>query len=101
MLREQEQAWLLAAMQAEAGEIWKYGDPTSHDLRAALDYLRSLPLVDQQRIGLVGASMGGHASVIVAADDPGVRAVAVSSAPYHDAGATAVDELAFAIASAR
>ncbi|MFP4274066.1 MAG: pyridoxal phosphate-dependent aminotransferase [Paracoccaceae bacterium] len=26
----------VAAMRAEAGEIWKYGDSTSHDLRAAL-----------------------------------------------------------------
>ena len=26
----------LAAIRAEAEEIWKYGDPTSHDLRAAL-----------------------------------------------------------------
>jgi histidinol-phosphate aminotransferase len=26
----------IAAMQTAAGEIWKYGDPTSHDLRTAL-----------------------------------------------------------------
>ena len=26
----------IAAMQAEAVEVWKYGDPTNHDLRAAL-----------------------------------------------------------------
>ena len=26
----------IAAMQAAAGEVWKYGDPTNHDLRAAL-----------------------------------------------------------------
>jgi histidinol-phosphate aminotransferase len=26
----------IAAMQAELNEIWKYGDPTSHDLRAAV-----------------------------------------------------------------
>lgn len=26
----------LEAMRAEAAEVWKYGDPTSHDLRAAL-----------------------------------------------------------------
>jgi dipeptidyl aminopeptidase/acylaminoacyl peptidase len=52
------------------------------DLRAALAYLRSLPLVDEQRIGLVGASMGGLASVIVGAEDLGVRAVAaISSSP--------------------
>ncbi|MGD9101128.1 MAG: hypothetical protein PVF45_11660, partial [Anaerolineae bacterium] len=44
--------------------------------------LRSLRLVDGERIGLVGASMGGMASVIVGADDPGVRAViAISSSP--------------------
>jgi pimeloyl-ACP methyl ester carboxylesterase len=58
----------------------------STDLRAALAYLRSLPLVDEQRIGLVGASMGGHASVIVAADDPGVRGVAAISTSPDAAG---------------
>ena len=26
----------VAAMQAEAAEVWKYGDPTNHDLRAAI-----------------------------------------------------------------
>ena len=26
----------IAAMQAEAGDVWKYGDPTNHDLRAAI-----------------------------------------------------------------
>jgi dienelactone hydrolase len=52
------------------------------DLGTALAFLRAHPQVDGGRIGLVGASMGGMASVIVGADDPQVRAVvAISSSP--------------------
>lgn len=67
-----------------AGEL----DPpmAATDLAAALDHLRAVPLVDEARIGLVGASMGGMASVIVAADDPDVRAVAVVSTSPEAAG---------------
>lgn len=52
------------------------------DLNTALAYLRSRRQVDGERIALVGASMGGMASVIVGADDPNVRTViAISSSP--------------------
>jgi alpha-beta hydrolase superfamily lysophospholipase len=59
-------------------------DPPSAatDLETALAYLRSHPQVDPERIGLVGASMGGMASVIVGAADSSVRTVvAISSSP--------------------
>jgi pimeloyl-ACP methyl ester carboxylesterase len=59
-------------------------DPPSAavDLTTAVSYLRSHRQVDRGRIGLVGASMGGMASVIVGAQDPGVRTVAaISSSP--------------------
>jgi histidinol-phosphate aminotransferase len=48
----------LAAIRAEAENVWKYGDPTSHDLRAALaDHMRALPenvLVGEGIDGLLG-----------------------------------------------
>jgi histidinol-phosphate aminotransferase len=48
----------LAAMRAEAAEVWKYGDPTSHDLRAALaDHMGVAPenvLVGEGIDGLLG-----------------------------------------------
>jgi pimeloyl-ACP methyl ester carboxylesterase len=52
------------------------------DLDAALAFLRAQPQVDADQIALVGASMGGSASVIVGADDPVVQAVvAISTSP--------------------
>jgi dienelactone hydrolase len=59
-------------------------DPPSAatDLTTALEYLLSLSQVDGERIGLVGASMGGMASVIVGARESHVKAVvAVSTSP--------------------
>ena len=56
------------------------------DLGTALAYLRAQRSVDTTRVGLVGASMGGMASVIVAADDPGVRTVIAISSPPDAAG---------------
>lgn len=48
----------LAAIRAEAEDVWKYGDPTSHDLRAALaDHMRAAPenvLVGEGIDGLLG-----------------------------------------------
>ncbi len=59
-------------------------DPPSAaiDLGTALAYLRAHERVDGRRIGLVGASMGGMASVIVGAEEPDVQAVvAISTSP--------------------
>ncbi len=48
----------LAAIRAEAENVWKYGDPTSHNLRAALaDHVRAVPenvLVGEGIDGLLG-----------------------------------------------
>jgi pimeloyl-ACP methyl ester carboxylesterase len=63
-------------------------DPPSAaiDLSTALAYLQSHERVDRARIGLVGASMGGMASVIVGAEEPDVRAVVVISTSPDAAG---------------
>lgn len=54
-------------------------DVADEDLRGALTYLRGLGV---DRIGLVGASMGGTAALIVASDEgSGVEAVVTLSAP--------------------
>ena len=44
------------------------------DVEAGLAYLRSLPDVDAKRIAVVGHSMGGSVTLVVAERDTGVRA---------------------------
>lgn len=66
------------------GESEGSPDPPSAalDLTTALSYLRTLPEVATGQIGLVGASMGGMASVIVGADEVDVRTVVgISTSP--------------------
>ena len=51
------------------------------DVLAAIDWLAKRPLVDRERIGLVGASMGGQVALLAAAHRPPIRAVAAFFAP--------------------
>src|SRR5436190_9168819 len=51
------------------------------DVLAAIDWLAHRPLVDRERIGLVGASMGGQVALLAAAHRPPIRAVASYFAP--------------------
>ena len=46
------------------------------DVLAAIDWLAKRPLVDKERIAVVGASMGGQVALLVAAHKPPIRAVA-------------------------
>ena len=46
------------------------------DVLAAIDWLAKRPLVDKDRIALVGASMGGQVALLAAAHKPPIRAVA-------------------------
>ena len=45
-----------------------------HDVTREIEYLRSLPQVDPQRIGFIGFSLGAKAAVYVAAFQPAVKA---------------------------
>jgi dienelactone hydrolase len=59
----------------------------TNDIAAAIEYLKSQPSVDGQRIGIVGASYGASNALIYAADNPrDVRSVALLSVGlnYHD-----------------
>jgi dienelactone hydrolase len=49
---------------------------------AAIDWLRSEPAVDDARIGIVGASRGAEAALLVASERPEIGAV-VAYAPSH------------------
>jgi pimeloyl-ACP methyl ester carboxylesterase len=55
------------------------------DWRAALAFVRSLPELDSERVALFGSSMGGGHALLVAADDPSLRAV-VAQVPLVDTG---------------
>ena len=46
------------------------GWDTQGDIAAAIEYLKSQPSVDAQRIGLIGASYGASNALIFAADNP-------------------------------
>lgn len=64
------------------------GNPTrsttedfANDVRAALSWLRARTDVDARRIALLGHSEGGIIAPLVAASDPGVRALVLLAAP--------------------
>jgi pimeloyl-ACP methyl ester carboxylesterase len=50
------------------------------DVRAAVSFIRSVPQVDPERVGLIGWALGGGVAIAEAADDPRVRAVAACNA---------------------
>lgn len=58
-------------------DLWDIAD----DVRAGIDYLRSLPEIDAARIGLLGHSEGGYVAPIVAASDERVAFVLLLGAP--------------------
>src|SRR6266540_3124928 len=52
-------------------------DPLVHtDVNATLEFLKSRPYVDAERIGIVGFCMGGRVSYLIAATNPEIRAAA-------------------------
>jgi len=59
------------------GDISTWGDQERRDVAAALRWLRVHPGVDPSRVGLYGFSVGASTVAMVAAVDPGVRAVAL------------------------
>lgn len=60
-----------------AGRVSRAG--TIRDGNAALEYVRSRPDVDSERLFFFGQSLGGAVAIVVAADHPEVRAIVVDS----------------------
>ncbi|HZS43713.1 MAG TPA: alpha/beta fold hydrolase [Blastocatellia bacterium] len=89
-----------------AVEWTSLGDYESDDLVSAIKYLKTVkdssgaPLIDPSRIGLYGVSLGGYASLVAAAEDSGVRAVAVDSVyPTPDSYAHVLTREEFGVSS--
>jgi pimeloyl-ACP methyl ester carboxylesterase len=55
----------------------------SEDIRAAVDFLTGRPEVDDQRLGVLGLSIGGSAAIHAAAHDTRLRAVVTVGAFAH------------------
>ncbi|MFC1760239.1 alpha/beta hydrolase [Candidatus Neomarinimicrobiota bacterium] len=55
----------------------------TEDIRAAIDYSEKVPNVDKDRVGVVGLSMGGAASVYVASLDKRIKSVVTVGAFSH------------------
>lgn len=53
------------------------------DIEAALQYLRTRSAIDASRLALVGHSEGGMIAPMVAAADPGLRAIVLMAGPAH------------------
>jgi len=70
------------------GNSGRPGDPKAPDFdptyggRSSLDYLRSLPFVRPEAIGLMGHSLGAEMVYRVALEDPTVRALVVTGFAY-------------------
>ncbi|RYZ38795.1 MAG: alpha/beta hydrolase [Myxococcaceae bacterium] len=62
------------------GDVIGWGDSEREDVRAALSFVRARPEVTPGRVGLFGFSMGGTTALLVAQEDPRVKAVAVAGA---------------------
>ncbi len=68
-----------------AVEQTSLGDDEVDDLLAGIEQAKSLkdpngePLVDKNRVGLFGVSLGAYASLVAASKDPSIKAVAVDA----------------------
>lgn len=70
-------------------DLWKKGiEPVQHkmvfDALRAVDVLRQMPLIDPEKIAIVGESNGGRFAIIAAAIDPGISGVIGISTSGYD-----------------
>ena len=58
--------------------------------RAAITELKSLPMVDPGRVGVMGHSLGGEMAFTIAVTDPSISAVSFSGFGYRDPADTGI-----------
>jgi len=71
------------------GDIPYYESPNEKitDIRNAVTYLNTLPMVASEQIGAFGVCAGGGYTLVAAAQDDRIKAVAVTAAWLHDSEA--------------
>lgn len=69
----------LRAHGESGGDLLTFGGDEYLDVSAAVDFLRTRPDVDPQRIGVMGLSLGASASILSAAQDIRLAAVAADA----------------------
>jgi fermentation-respiration switch protein FrsA (DUF1100 family) len=62
------------------GQIITFGVNEMKDMKAWYAFARARPEVDPEKIGILGNSLGGSLAIQLAAEEPGIRAVATNSA---------------------
>ncbi|MBI2372023.1 MAG: S9 family peptidase [Deltaproteobacteria bacterium] len=75
-----ERGYIVLAQRYRDGDI-RYYLRDADDIRHAISHLQGLPNVDPGRVGIIGHSRGGMASLLAAAKDPRVRSTVALSAP--------------------
>jgi dipeptidyl-peptidase-4 len=70
---------------------WGGGDV--EDLQSTVDYLKTLPYVDGNRIGIWGSSYGGLLTVFALFEKPGLFAAGVAGAPAVDPSFFGTDDV--------
>ena len=58
-------------------------DPTFGG-RASFEYLKTMPFVDAESVGMMGHSLGAEMAYTIALDDPGVKALSFSGFAYRE-----------------
>jgi dipeptidyl aminopeptidase/acylaminoacyl peptidase len=68
--------------ESEGGEEDNMVSKKIADLSAAIDFIRSYPGLEN-RIGLIGSSLGGFLSLIKASEDKEIRTIVIWATPLH------------------
>ena len=66
----------------EPGDVNAPGFDPTYGGRTSFEYLKSLPYVDPERVGMMGHSLGAEMAYTIALSDPGVKALSVSGFAY-------------------
>lgn len=76
-----------------SGEKGDFPEPSLRDLDAAIFFLRDNPLVDHDKIAIVGHSLGGLWALMEAAADPDIAALCLMATPANQFGEVIIEQI--------